>query len=216
MVQDNFNSGCNLDIWSMSDLMRVVQDFKNMKATSSELDRKNSFDNADQNGQDTPHDPMDLDQIQSPEHKTDHKILPTNAFIQSKEAHLAVRQMQSKNDMDDIFADLDLMMYKNVNSLFNIQPSGLPAPPSKSMTSAPVEVNLLDPFTQATPSQSKEAKASAPKIPETKSPISQAGGKTKVANEPQAKPVATPAHEVKPTVTKMSSNEPKSKVEVIK
>lgn len=47
--------------------------------------------------------------------------------------------------MDDIFADLDLLMYKNVNSLFNIgnKPEQKTTSENKKATT-PIEGNLLD------------------------------------------------------------------------
>ncbi len=204
----------------MEDLAKTVQSFKNMKVTTSKLDRENSFElekQLEQNGQnESDSTNLEWDQVQSPEHKNEQKLTHTNAYLQSKEAHLAVRQIQSKNDMDDIFADLDLMMFKNVNSLFNIQatptqnqPIGLPTAPGKTLTSAPVEVNLLDPF--AKPSASIATTATQEKV------NNQAQSKQIAQLQPsESKSKETSKTEIQASIIKQSSNSPKSKVEVIK
>ena len=109
----------------MTELVKIVDEFKTIKSNSNRLDNQNSFEledkkntNSDQNRGSN----MDTDK-HSPISNDTAKIIPTNAFLQAKESHMATAKMQGQNDIDDIFADLDMMMYKNVNSLFNITPN---------------------------------------------------------------------------------------------
>lgn len=87
MVRCKITRGCDLDLWTLDELAKIVSDFKSRKANSTKLDNQNSFELDERNQ--TPINKSsnegikltELDIAQSPSMTPQLRINPTNTFL---------------------------------------------------------------------------------------------------------------------------------------
>lgn len=131
--------GCDLDVWTFDDLEKIVREFKASKGVVEEQTESNSDDNkslkntenlmfdftGSGNGELVEIFANDQSStLNANPHRDSSRFVssnPTEKFLETKQQVLANKNQQMKNDLDDIFADLDALKVKKVSGLFNIQ-----------------------------------------------------------------------------------------------